>query len=203
MPSQAAIYEATGFTELPLLATLVLMPRKAPDEDRAYRLDQPRQYTLQAQEDAYLFDLREPYFDEACARYYHDAPHDAPDYEPPAPQPCPQDSPWWPHTAQHYTLAEATFSNLPEGTWFHDPLSNLDMVKTGPSLAKTGTDSPFTYWFAQDERALTEAPLAQDPCAAQDAFALLAEQDYAPGSPAHSLCEQENEALNPTKENTK
>jgi hypothetical protein len=158
MPSQAAIYEATGFTELPLLATLVLMPRKAPDEDRAYRLDQPRQYTLQAQEDAYLFDLREPYWTEACVRYYHDAPDDESNHEPepPAPQPCPQDSPWWPYTAAHYpsSLAEGIFSSLPEGAWFHDPLSNLDMVKTGPSHAKASTDSPLTYWFDQTDRTL-------------------------------------------------
>ena len=80
MPSQAFIQAHTGLTELPLLATLQVI-RGYADHDDTVTIDQPRQYTLQAQEDAYVFNLREPYWTEACDRYYGDAPDDEPNHE--------------------------------------------------------------------------------------------------------------------------
>lgn len=156
MHPQAFLLAHTGLTELPYLAAIQVTPGYA-DHGPSVTLIHARQYTLQAQEDSYLFDLTEPFWDEAMDLAFAGDDAEPPEWDhddTPPPQPCPQDSPWWPYTATHYTLAEATFSNLPEGAWFHDPLSNLDMVKTGPSHARARPASPFVYWFDQTDRTL-------------------------------------------------
>lgn len=213
--NQSLTYGITGRTELGLNEYIETRPAYA-DHGPAYLHHTLRTYTIQAQEDACLFNLREPYFSEAADRYYSDVPDNEPNHEPdayleyapyvPCEQACyvTEAGGWTLVTAFDLSSDPTPFKSLPIGAEFYDPYTQDIALKTSDQEAVVVAAGDLNYvgrvyGFIDDSIPMnntvypvlthTAQDLAEDPTA-QD---LLVAQEWAPGGPADALLQAEDD----------
>lgn len=211
--NQSTIYAITGRTELAANEYITTKPAYE-DHGPAHTLHTWRTYTIQAQEDAHLFNLTEQFWNEATDRYFSDVPnHEPEDYPDPycAPDYVPCEQQAYVSEADGWTLVTTfdlssqptSFKSLEIGTEFYDPFAR-DMVRKVSDLrgVVVASDEPITgttYGYVDGLIPMNNTvypvlpPSAQrlaDGSSAQD---LLVAQEWAPGSPADALLQAEGE----------
>ena len=143
--NQITLYGITGRTELGLNEYIITKPAFE-GHGPSYDVHTWRTYTIQAQEDAHLFNLTEMFWNEATDRYYYsDVPDNEPNHEPEAyPEPydyvpCEQQAyvseadGWTCVTTFDLSSQPTPFKSLPVGTVFFDPFTK-DMCRKRDSL---------------------------------------------------------------------
>ena len=214
--NQITLYGITGRTELGLNEYIASTPSASGTFDTAYRLLAHRTYTIQAQEDAHLFNLTEMFWNEATDRYYSDVPDNEPNHEPEAyPEPydyvpCEQQAyvseadGWTCVTTFDLSSQPTPFKSLPVGTVFFDPFTKdmcrkrdslLADVVAGDEIARFNVYSFNSDTFASQINIVYPVlpPTAQHLADGPSAQDLLVAQEWAPGSPADALLQAEGE----------